>query len=109
MEATRAKGGARLVGRRIRALGSSYRKMGRSAAVQAVCYIVLLALSFIFVLPVLYMIATSFKSLENLLDSTIVWIPDRIYWPNFAAAARGLRLDTAFRNTLYVSVLASVG
>jgi len=109
METMRVRWGRWLKVYQMKALEPTYKKKVRRAIIQLSRYVVLLALSFIFVLPVLYMVATSFKSLGDLLDTTVVWLPNEIYWPNFEAAASGLHLETSFRNTLIVAVFASIG
>ncbi|MBP1991744.1 carbohydrate ABC transporter permease [Paenibacillus eucommiae] len=86
-----------------------YRKKSGHLLLHTAVYLIVLSLSFIFLLPVLYMLVTSFKSLGDLLDSTIVWIPRAIQWSNFVEAARGLHLEQSIRNTLIVSVIPCVG
>lgn len=53
-------------------------------------YALLICIGFIYLYPVLYMISNSFMSLEDLLDSSINWIPSSLNLSNYAQAARSM-------------------
>lgn len=81
---------------------------GRSALVTAALLVVLLSLGFIFIYPVLYMIATSLMGPEDLVSPEVVWIPTGFDVDNYYFAAWGLRFGDALRSTAFLSVAAAV-
>ncbi|HET7615448.1 MAG TPA: carbohydrate ABC transporter permease, partial [Bacillales bacterium] len=42
-------------------------------------YALLISIGFIYLYPMLYMASQSFKSLDDLLDPTVIWIPKQLY------------------------------
>ena len=55
-----------------------------------VIYALLICIGFIYIYPILYMISSSFMSLDDLLDSSINWLPSAINFSNYAQAARSM-------------------
>lgn len=53
-------------------------------------YALLICIGFIYLYPILYMISSSFMSLDDLLDSSINWIPSSITLSNYAQAASSM-------------------
>lgn len=53
-------------------------------------YALLICIGFIYLYPVLYMISNSFMSLDDLLDSSINWIPSAFNLSNYAQAAASM-------------------
>ena len=49
--------------------------VGKLAAV----YLLLISIGFVYLYPVLYMISKSFMNLNDLLDTSINWIPSQMY------------------------------
>jgi len=49
-------------------------KLLKTSVFRLVTYLILADIGFVFLFPVFYMIATSFKSVQDLTDPTIVWI-----------------------------------
>ncbi|MHB1454398.1 MAG: carbohydrate ABC transporter permease [Saccharofermentanales bacterium] len=74
-----------------------------------VVYILLLNLSFIFLYPFLYMIATSFKSYSDLMDVTVKWYPREFSPSNWAQAFSSLGLPGTMFNSIFVSGMATIG
>lgn len=72
-------------------------------------YILLLNLSFIFLYPFFYMITTSFKSYSDLMDVTVKWYPREFSPSNWAQAYISLGLPDTMFNSIFVSVLATIG
>ena len=71
-------------------------------------YFVLIALSFIYLYPILYMIVNSFFSPEDLVDPSVTWIPTRLYFGNFVQAYETLVFLKSFLTSLYMSVIPSL-
>lgn len=57
---------------------------------QIAVYGLLIIIGFIFIYPILYMISTSFMDRNDLLDSSVKWIPSSLYIQNYIAAAKSM-------------------
>ena len=53
-------------------------------------YSLLICIGFIYVYPILYMISSSFMSLDDLLDSSIKWLPSSFRLSNYLQAAKSM-------------------
>src|SRR4051794_32707324 len=77
---------------------------------QSVLYLVLIAGCLPFVLPLLFMLSTSFKSKGEVLLIPIRWIPHKILWSNYYQATFGsVPLYLYMWNTLLVVIGSLVG
>jgi multiple sugar transport system permease protein len=72
-------------------------------------YLLLLNLSYVFIYPVLHMVITSFKNMQDFMDITVRWIPNRIFFENYAIALSMLDYKTGFFNSFIITVLCTVG
>ena len=54
---------------------------------QLVVYALLICIGFIYLYPILYMASSSLMNLDDLLDSSINWIPSSLNFENYAVAA----------------------
>lgn len=70
-------------------------------------YIVLAIFGFVFLFPLLNMLAISFMSNLDLANSTIEWIPSEVYLTNYKLAWRALRLPGSYLTTIFVSASAT--
>lgn len=57
---------------------------------QLVVYGLLICIGFIYLYPILYMFSTSFMNREDLLDSSVKWIPNTLYFQNYVDAAKSM-------------------
>lgn len=73
-----------------------------------ILYFLLAVIAYLYVQPLLYMISTSFKNLNDLLDPTVKWIPRELHLDNFKQAWFGLKYPQALANTLLIAVICSV-
>lgn len=71
-------------------------------------YALLISVGFIYLYPILYMVSESFKSLKDLLDPTVLWIPKELYIENFVKAWNVLEFPKTFMTSLLNSVLPAV-
>lgn len=53
-------------------------------------YALLICIGFIYLYPILYMISSSFMNLDDLLDSSINWIPSTVNLSNYLQAAKSM-------------------
>jgi multiple sugar transport system permease protein len=75
---------------------------------QLLVYILLSAIGFIYLYPLLFMFATSIKSPQDLLNPMVQWIPTEFYSGNYSKAYRVLSYPKTFASSVLVSVLPSV-
>ncbi|WP_349408495.1 carbohydrate ABC transporter permease [Pseudalkalibacillus sp. SCS-8] len=71
-------------------------------------YALLISVGFIYLYPILYMVSNSFKSLSDLLDPTVLWIPKELYIENFVKAWHVLEFPKTFMTSLLNSVLPAL-
>lgn len=70
-------------------------------------YILLIAIGYIVIYPLLYMIVTAIRTPESYYDPGVVWIPD-MTMQNFKDAFRALDYFNMFKNTFFVQVLSAL-
>lgn len=64
--------------------------------------IFLLGVGFVMLYPVLFMLSSAFKSVQDTLDPTVVWIPSSLQMYNFKMAFSLMNYGTALANTLRI-------
>jgi len=74
---------------------------------QAGTYAALIAISFLFLLPLIWMLRSSLMGLSQIFEMPPVWLPSPVKWDNFARALTVLPFDRFFLNT-FVIVVATV-
>lgn len=68
-------------------------------------YALLICIGFVYLYPLLYMISNSFMTLEDLLDTSISWIPSKLNIDNYRQAAISMNY---FKSLLHSAVVAGV-
>ncbi|HON64205.1 MAG TPA: carbohydrate ABC transporter permease [Bacilli bacterium] len=71
-------------------------------------YCLLIGISFIFLYPLLQMLVKSFMGLEDLVDTTVLWIPTRLTGSNYQKAVAALKFWPRFWDTFVVATVPSV-
>ncbi len=71
-------------------------------------YILLIGISFIYLYPLLRMLATSLMNLEDLIDSTKVWVPSTFQFSNFTKAMKTLNFWDSLFDSLKVSIYPTI-
>jgi multiple sugar transport system permease protein len=74
-----------------------------------VVHALLVAGSLVFLFPLLWMLSTSLKPIEETMTSPPVWIPSAWQWQNYADTVRYIPFLRYALNTITVAVLASLG
>jgi multiple sugar transport system permease protein len=72
-------------------------------------YGLLISVGFVYLYPILYLVSQSFKSLTDLLDPTVLWIPQKLYVENFIQAWHVLNYMDTFWHSVINSVLPAIG
>jgi len=73
-----------------------------------VLYLLLLAIGFVYLYPLLFMFVTSMKSPTDLLNPMVQWVPTGVYLGNYEKAFRVLAYPTTLASSILVSVLPSL-
>lgn len=88
----------------------------RKGYVVALTHIVLVSLSVLFVLPLLWVISTSLKPIEETMKNPPVWVPSKLMFNNFPDAIRYGEKELGYipflvygRNTLLLTLLTVTG
>ena len=71
-------------------------------------YFVLIGLGFIYLYPILYMLATSVMTTRDLVDATVTWIPRELSLEGFRKAAATLDFWPCFADSVLMSVLPAL-
>jgi multiple sugar transport system permease protein len=59
-------------------------------------YLLLICIGFVYLYPVLYMVSTSFMNRDDLLDTSVKWLPSTFYLQNYIDAANSMDFWTSF-------------
>jgi len=73
-----------------------------------VIYALLICIGFIYIYPVLYMISSSFMTLDDLLDSSIKWIPSSFNIQNYVQAATSMDYLRSFWQSILIAGLPTL-
>jgi multiple sugar transport system permease protein len=71
-------------------------------------YILLIGIGFVYLYPLLYMGSYSLKSLDDILNPLVNWIPTQLYFDNFSKANQVLNFLPTLVETLYVTALPAI-
>ncbi|MHC0037717.1 carbohydrate ABC transporter permease [Pseudoneobacillus sp. C159] len=71
-------------------------------------YGLLVGIGFVYLFPLLYMGVYSFKSLDDLLNPLVNWIPTHLYLENYTRANQVLNFFSTLVKTLYVTSLPAI-
>ncbi|HUC90420.1 MAG TPA: carbohydrate ABC transporter permease [Paenibacillus sp.] len=84
-------------------------KQGNDGIVlKLVVYALLISIGFVYLYPILFMTSQSFKSLQDLLDPTVQWLPKSLHFDNYKKAWEVLDFPKAFAASLLNSVLPAI-
>lgn len=71
-------------------------------------YLLLIAIGFVYLYPLLFMFVTSIKSPQDLLNPMVQWVPTELYLGNYVKAFRVLNYPVNLMNTILVIVAPSL-
>jgi len=72
-------------------------------------YLALLAMSFIFLVPFLWMVSTSLKESSEIFQFPPQWIPNPIVWSNYVEAMTFAPFHRFFANSFIIAILSMIG
>lgn len=64
--------------------------------------------SFVVLYPLLSMVSRSFMTAQDLYDASVLWLPKHFTLENYTTVIRDMKFGTAFMNSLWSSLLATV-
>lgn len=73
-----------------------------------ILYMLLIAIGFVYLYPLLFMFVTSMKSAPDLLNPMVQWVPTEIYFGNYVKAFRVLDYPTTLLASILISFVPSV-
>ncbi len=71
-------------------------------------YALLICIGFIYLYPILYMTSSSFMTLEDLLDSSINWIPGTLTFSNYLQAASSMDFWKSFGQSIVIAGVPTI-
>ncbi|KMJ58905.1 ABC transporter permease [Bacillus sp. LL01] len=71
-------------------------------------YGLLIGIGFVYLFPLLYMLSYSLKSLDDILNPLVNWIPTQLYLDNYEAAYIVLKFVPTLLETLYVTAIPAI-
>lgn len=77
-------------------------------AFKTILYFLLIVIGFVYVYPIIHMLSYSFKSLADLLDPSIQYLPSGFYLENFVEAFVTLDYFSTLGETLLVSLVPAI-
>lgn len=100
---------AKKAGKQVSVQNRFTKKHVRHFIVTVALYLVLLDLAFVFLYPFITMIIDSLKSDADLVNITVKWIPSAFEFSNYKVAVDGLQYWAFLKNSVIVTLLATVG
>lgn len=78
------------------------------AGKQLLVYALLIGIGFIYLYPIMYMFTTSFMNQNDLLDSSVKWIPSQFYIQNYIDAGKSLNFWASILKGAIIAGLPTV-
>lgn len=75
---------------------------------QFVIYALLICIGFIYLYPILYTVSSSFMSLDDLLDSSIQWLPSSLNISNYIQAAQSMNFGRSLWQSIVVAGVPTI-
>ena len=85
------------------------RLRGPGILLKILLYVFLLDLVYTFLYPFLYMLVTSFKSPDDILDATVNWLPSVFYLKNYQVSLEVLDYPRRLLNTAAITAVCTAG
>jgi multiple sugar transport system permease protein len=83
-------------------------RAGYGLVFTAMLYALLIAIGFVYLYPLLFMLVTSFKSVDDLLNPMVQWVPTELFMGNYERALRVLDYPSTLAASLLMSVVPSL-
>ena len=83
-------------------------RTGYGLVFNVVLYLLLIAIGFVYLYPLLFMFVTSMKSPADLLNPMVQWVPSQFYIDNYIKAYQVLDYPKTLLSSIMISVIPSV-
>ncbi len=93
---------------RIKHTKEALRHRAANAGTNALTYFLLIAIGFVFLYPLLYMVVTSLMSTEDLINPTIAWVPTKIDLSNFEMVWSVMDYPNSLATSVVFSLVCAV-
>lgn len=84
------------------------KKNTKRLGTRVLTYFILIGIGVVFLHPILYMLVNSFKSVSDLVNPTVEWIPNKLYLDNYKSALDVLEYGKSFGVTLALVGVATI-
>lgn len=84
-------------------------KQINQGVLRAFCYLVLIVGAAVMLLPLVWMVATSFKTFAEALAIPPIWLPERLNWENYPTAWAMAPFGRFFLNSVFVALATALG
>ncbi len=71
-------------------------------------YALLICIGFIYLYPILHMVSTSFMTLDDLLDSSIKWLPSSLNLSNYKQAAASMKFWSSLGQSIIIAGVPTI-
>lgn len=71
-------------------------------------YTLLISLGYIYLYPVLYMLTNSFMSVQDIISSTVKWVPSSLNWENYRLVFEEIDYFSALQDGLILAALPAI-
>ncbi|SFS05198.1 carbohydrate ABC transporter permease [Anaeromicropila populeti] len=68
-----------------------------------IIYLLLICIGFVYLYPLLYMISRSFMPIDDLLDTSVNWLPSKFYLTNYVNAAKSMNFWKTFVQSVIIA------
>lgn len=83
-------------------------KEKEGAGKQLVVYGLLICIGFVYLYPILYMFSTSLMNRDDLLDSSVKWLPSTLYLQNYIDAAKSMEFLSSLLKGILIAGLPTI-
>ena len=80
----------------------------QGALYKGISYVLLISIGFVYIYPLLNMLITSFKSLDDLLDISVNWIPSSLYLDNYSQVFAVMKLKEGLFGSIMISLIPTL-
>lgn len=84
------------------------RPQHRGVLYQTIIYVLLIAIGFVYLYPILNMFITSLMTLPDLLDVSVKWIPTKVTFDNYVQAMDIMKVKETLGNTIIGALLPTL-
>ncbi len=71
-------------------------------------YVILTLIGFVYMYPLLQMLSTSLKSLSDLINDGVKWLPTELYWENYKQALEVMSFEQTIVDTVLLAAIPAV-